>query len=106
MQAIATMFRFNEAEMGALIFWQHLAYLVTLPLYICGCVFFSFFIFFCSVAVVLEQTPLTSFYSLFFSFKKKTLSCMYWMDKLPINWREGGVLNKIVGGTNDPGLTP
>ena len=36
MQAIATMFRFNEAEMAALIFWQHLAYLVTLPLYICG----------------------------------------------------------------------
>ena len=36
MQAIATMFRFNEAEMAALIFWQHLAYLVILPLYICG----------------------------------------------------------------------
>ena len=31
---------------------------------------------------------------------------MYWMDKLPINWIEGGVLNKIVGGINDPGLTP
>jgi hypothetical protein len=36
MQAIATMFRFNEAEMAALIFWQHAAYLVCLPLYICG----------------------------------------------------------------------
>lgn len=36
MQAIATMFRYKEADMGALIFWQHALYLVTLPLYICG----------------------------------------------------------------------
>ena len=29
---------------------------------------------------------------------------MYWMDKLPMDWMEGGVLKKIGAGINDPGL--
>jgi len=64
MQAIATMFRSNEKEMGVLIFYQHLGYLLALPLYICG--------------------------------------CMYWMDRLPLNWKAGGAL----AAGNDPGLAP
>ena len=36
MQALATMFRYKEADMAALIFWQHALYLISLPLYICG----------------------------------------------------------------------
>jgi hypothetical protein len=65
MQAIATMFRYNEQEMAVLIFWQHALYLVALPLYICG--------------------------------------CMFWIEKLPLSWKPGGELNKLI---NDPGLTP
>lgn len=65
MQAIATLFHYNEAEMAVLIFWQHALYLVALPVYICA--------------------------------------CMYWIDRLPMDWAPGGALSKIV---NDPGLTP
>jgi hypothetical protein len=31
---------------------------------------------------------------------------MYWMDRLPLDWMEGGVLKKIGAGINDHGLTP
>jgi hypothetical protein len=40
--------------------------------------------------------------------KKKLpkIRCMYWMDRLPLDWMEGGVLKKIGAGINDHGLTP
>lgn len=40
MQAIATMFRYNEQEMAVMIFYQHAIYLLTLPCGICLCMFF------------------------------------------------------------------
>ena len=54
----------------------------------------------------LEKKTHLSFNSTLWKNKRPKIRCMYWMDRLPLDWMEGGVLKKIGAGINDHGLTP